>query len=115
MKIIILISYNILTSSASEEGYHLLKCIRSYQKLDTLLAFEVHTTQTLDLLSQELCKLSKLLLVSYLLYYFKALVILYFYIDISRISISKSLEFSQSTLSSTYSKGYYRQGCNQKL
>ena len=51
-------SHNVL--DASERGYSLLCCIRSFLILDTYLSFEVHTTETLAAGEDELLRFSLL-------------------------------------------------------
>ena len=47
-------THNVLTSQKSKHGYLLLKCLRSFLTLDTLLSFEVHTEKTIKLGIDEL-------------------------------------------------------------
>ena len=48
MQIIILVSHNVLTATASPIGYQVLKLIRRYQVIDMYLGFETHTEETMD-------------------------------------------------------------------
>ncbi|KAF9231165.1 hypothetical protein BU15DRAFT_90973 [Melanogaster broomeanus] len=50
---------NVLTRQASPEGYQLLRVIRSYLQLDSLIGLDVHTERTLDMIEAELLIFSK--------------------------------------------------------
>ncbi|KAI6143422.1 hypothetical protein BKA82DRAFT_4331282 [Pisolithus tinctorius] len=44
---------NILTNDVSHEGYQLLRMLRSYLELDSLIGLDVHTDKTLELIERE--------------------------------------------------------------
>ncbi|KAI6146925.1 hypothetical protein BKA82DRAFT_35708 [Pisolithus tinctorius] len=44
---------NILTNNVSREGYQLLRMLRSYLELDSLIGLDVHTDRTLELIERE--------------------------------------------------------------
>ncbi|KAF8127384.1 hypothetical protein EV363DRAFT_1401113 [Boletus edulis] len=45
---------NVLTNSASREGYQLMRLIRSYLELDSLTGLDAHTERTLEMIEKEL-------------------------------------------------------------
>ena len=65
------LSQSLITKETSPLGYQLLKCIRIYQEVDTILAFEVHTVETLKMLEKKLAKLQNAILVKLFTFIFK--------------------------------------------
>ncbi|KDR65150.1 hypothetical protein GALMADRAFT_148940 [Galerina marginata CBS 339.88] len=61
MKLSIFISHNILEKNISTSGYILLRCVRSYLKVDAYTAMEVHTSETIDIGRQEILKFSDIM------------------------------------------------------
>ncbi|KAI5981570.1 hypothetical protein EDD15DRAFT_2391765 [Pisolithus albus] len=47
------VALNILTNDVSREGYQLLRMLRSYLELDSLIGLNVHTDRTLELIEKE--------------------------------------------------------------
>ncbi|KAF9537471.1 hypothetical protein CPC08DRAFT_651734 [Agrocybe pediades] len=60
-KIIVYASHNVLTSTSTKRGYHLLKLIRSYLELDMYASLTVHTDRTIAAGREELQKYNTLL------------------------------------------------------
>ncbi|EDR00662.1 uncharacterized protein LACBIDRAFT_313195 [Laccaria bicolor S238N-H82] len=61
MKMLPFVAHNILTESASPEGFRLLKCARAYLNVDMYAALEVQTSETIAAGRREVAYFSKVL------------------------------------------------------
>ena len=59
-QIVVFAAHNVIPRN-DQEGWQLMRCLRSFSILDLLLAFEVHTDESIALGQEEICKFGVLM------------------------------------------------------